>query len=147
MKSVLEGVIGEMEREQGVFFLIRYFPDPIRDEPLNIGVILLSVDKSGNQLPVVRLTKNWDRVLRIDPDADIELLSQLEEFWQMKLSETGSSAGAALEQLNESLSNTLRLERKSSSTTVSLRDGKGLLTDNFEGEIDRLMMLYVEERH
>ena len=132
--------------EQCEFFIVRYFADPIRDEPINIGIILLAVGESGNRAPLVRITKNWKRVRCIDPRADIEMLALLEESLQARLTDAGLPGRAAVEKLDQSLSTSLRLARANAMGSVTFGGIKGALTDNFAEEIDRLMALYVEER-
>src|SRR5271155_1148862 len=63
------------ERKQCEFQLIRYVPDPVRNEFVNIGVLLRT---SGGEQSVLRFTRDWSRVRCLDPDADTEMLEALE---------------------------------------------------------------------
>ncbi|HEX3940610.1 MAG TPA: DUF3037 domain-containing protein, partial [Acidobacteriaceae bacterium] len=63
------------ERKQCEFQLIRYVPDPVKNEFVNIGILLRAA--AGGQ-SAVRFTKDWSRVRCIDPDADTEMLEALE---------------------------------------------------------------------
>ena len=63
------------ERKQCEFQLIRYVPDPVKNEFVNIGVLLRAA--TGEQT-VLRFTRDWGRVLCLDPDADTQMLEALE---------------------------------------------------------------------
>jgi hypothetical protein len=66
------------ERKQCEFFLIRYVPDAVRKEFVNIGVLLREAGGGRGQGPMLRFTRDWARVRCADPDADIEMLEALE---------------------------------------------------------------------
>jgi hypothetical protein len=75
------------ERRQCEFFLLRYVPDAVKDEFVNLGVVLLesaaptgakseSVEtsaggRSGLAFADVRFTRDWRRVRCLDPDVDV----------------------------------------------------------------------------
>src|ERR1700721_1125583 len=63
------------ERKQCEFQLIRYVPDPVRNEFVNIGVLLRA---SAGEQSVLRFTRDWARVLCLDPDADTQMFEALE---------------------------------------------------------------------
>src|ERR1700734_2023103 len=63
------------ERKQCEFQLIRYVPDPVKNEFVNIGVLLRAA--TGEQT-VLRFTRDWARVLCLDPDADTQMFEALE---------------------------------------------------------------------
>src|SRR6204780_4733513 len=58
------------------FFLLRYVPDAVKGEFVNVGVVLLEQGDDG--FTGVRFTKDWRRVHCLDPDADIDLLESYE---------------------------------------------------------------------
>jgi hypothetical protein len=62
--------------KQCEFFVLRYIPDLVRNEPINIGVLLLEDGAGG--FADVRFTHDWHRVRCADPQADIELLESFE---------------------------------------------------------------------
>ena len=63
------------KRRQCEFFLLRYVPDAVKDEFVNVGVVLV---ESGGGWADVRFTHDWKRVRCLDPDADVEMLEGLE---------------------------------------------------------------------
>ena len=62
------------DRQRCEFSLIRYVPDPVKNEFVNIGVLLRSEDARA----AVRFTRDWSRVRCVDPDADTTMLEALE---------------------------------------------------------------------
>jgi hypothetical protein len=63
--------------KQCEFFLLRYVPDVVKGEFVNIGVVLLETGDGG--FTDVRFMRDWRRVRGADPEADIELLESHEE--------------------------------------------------------------------
>ncbi|HUH63982.1 MAG TPA: DUF3037 domain-containing protein [Terracidiphilus sp.] len=64
--------------KQCEFFLLRYVPDAVKGEFVNIGVLLLESGE-GDVFTGVRFTRDWRRVRCLDPEADLELLESYEE--------------------------------------------------------------------
>lgn len=58
-------------------FLLRYVPDVVKGEFVNVGVVLL--EEGGGGFTDVRFTRDWRRVRCADPEVDIELLESYEE--------------------------------------------------------------------
>lgn len=97
------------------YSIVKYVPDPIRNEFLNIGMILIEDNHA-----TVRFITNFGRVKRIYPVADDEQLSGLQESisnWIHRItSENGKKPKEVIEQLSEylihqtQLSEPLRIE-------------------------------------
>lgn len=120
-----------MTRTECEFSLVRYVPDAVKNEFVNIGVVV-----RGGGVTAVRFTRDWSRVRCLDPDADTALLESLEEDMRARL-ERG--AGQLLEKplwdiLQESFSN-----------SVQLSESKGCLADSVAGEVEELLRMYVEQ--
>jgi hypothetical protein len=122
------------ERRPCEFFLVRYVPDAIRNEFVNIGVVLRESGESAGR-PVLRFTRDWSRVRCMDPDADTSMLEALEGELQQRLNEAGAEVGAKpiLELIEDSFSNTLQIT-----------DAKGCLAESAIAEVENLMRVYVE---
>jgi hypothetical protein len=117
------------ERKQCEFQLIRYVPDPVRNEFVNVGVLLRSGDQSE-----LRFTRDWRRVRCLDPDADTEMLEALEvEVAHRLRAATGAQQRQTLELLEASLSN-----------GVQITESKGYLAETFPAGLEDLMRLYVD---
>lgn len=121
-----------MQNRQFEFFLIRYVPDPVRGEFINIGIILHELEgPEGNA--IIRFTRNWDRLLRLVPDADIEMLEALEEDILSQFAEGQERINEVLSVLQSQLSNTVQITDRLVRLGVSL-----------DAEADQLMKMYVE---
>lgn len=112
-------------RQRCEFSLIRYVPDPVKNEFVNIGVLLRSEDARA----AVRFTRDWSRVRCVDPDADTVMLEALEGEIGQRLAQ---DTGAGVASLEDALSN-----------AVQVTEAKACLAESFTTELDVLMQLYV----
>ena len=71
--------------KQCEFFLLRYVPDAVKDEFVNIGVVLVEPGANGAGYADVRFTRDWQRVKCLDPVADLEMLEGLEDDLRTRL--------------------------------------------------------------
>jgi Protein of unknown function (DUF3037) len=90
--------------------ILRYSPDLVRDEWVNIGVLL-----------------EGTRVRRLHPDADEDLLRALPVEFDARLRGPDREVFTYLEKLEQNLSNVLQFGPQ-----------RGLLAENFDDELDRL---------
>ena len=125
------------ERVPCEFFLIRYVPDVVKGEFVNIGVLLREAAREGGVLRPgqVRFTRDWNRVRCMDADADVGLLEGLEQEIATRL-RAGVSARdpkGVLEVLEDSLSN-----------SVQMTEPRATLAESLVTEMEQLMRLYVE---
>jgi Protein of unknown function (DUF3037) len=129
-----------MERLQCDFSLVRYVPDPVKNEFVNIGV-LLRPHRAGGPEPsaLVRFTRDWSRVRCADPDADLSMLEAMEEEMRRRLPETAAPAGPDTKPL-------LAVIDDSFSHVLQLTEPKACLAENLAAQMDELMRLYVEPR-
>jgi hypothetical protein len=117
--------------KQCQFQLIRYVPDPVRNEFVNIGVLLRAADGAQSML---RFTRDWGRVRCLDPDADTQMLEALEiEVGQRLQSQPADQARPITDVLLDSFSN-----------GVQITESKALLADTFLAGVEDLMRLYVD---
>lgn len=115
------------------FFLVRYVPDPVRNEFVNIGVMLREAARP--EATAVRFTKDWARVRCVDPDADIAMLEALETEIRRRMPETGSETKPLIGTMEESFSH-----------LIQMTQAKACLAETLAAEMDQLMQLYVEPR-
>jgi hypothetical protein len=66
-------------KRQCEFFVLRYVPDVVKGEFVNIGVVLLETGESESAFTDVRLTRDWRRVRCLDPEVEVGLLQALEQ--------------------------------------------------------------------
>jgi len=111
------------------FQLLRYVPDPVRNEFVHIGVVVRA-QESG--VPVeIRFTRDWRRVRCIDPDADTALLEGMESELRRRLTE--ETDGKLRRILDESLS-----------LSVQMTAPKAYLAESLPAGVEELMRLYVD---
>ena len=127
------------------FFIVQYFPFAVRDEHVNIGIILLDCGESNPAPPHVQFTKSWRRVLSLDPNADIELLSSVEAGLLDALTDAGRDAREEMKRFEESWSTSLRLSRGEIPASLRSSSGKAILISNLPEGIKHLMKLFVED--
>ena len=95
------------ERKQCEFQLIRYVPDPVKNEFVNIGVLLRAAAGEQSEL---RFTRDWARVLCLDPDADTQMFEALEiEIGQRLRSQPADHPKPIMALLEGSLSNGVQI--------------------------------------
>ncbi len=122
------------ERIPCEFHLIRYVPDRVKNEFVNIGVLLR--EAGGGRVSQVRFTRDWGRVKCMDPEADTGLLESLEMEIQQRLSNEvndGQPGALMMKTLEESFSN-----------AVQLSEMRGCLAESVALEMEQLMRMYVE---
>jgi len=120
------------DKRQLEFFLLRYVPDAVKDEFVNIGVVMTEPGANGSGFADVRFTRDWRRVRCLDPEADIEMLEALEREIRSQLGSVNERA-VLLRKMEDCFSNLIQV----SST-------KGCLADEPAKEIDVLAKLYFE---
>src|SRR5271167_2946761 len=131
------------EYKQCEFYLLRYVPDAVKDEFVNLGVVLLEKGDGDGVFTDVRFTRDWRRVRCLDPEVDVELLESFEgemrRMLQSRAAEVINYRGAMSRRdwlvrlLGDGLSKTLQ------STTA-----KAVLTESPEKELGELARAYLE---
>lgn len=110
------------------FQLLRYVPDPVRNEFVTIGTI---VREEGSGAVEVRFTRDWRRVRCIDPDVNTEVLEALEGELRERLQ--ADREGKLKRILDESMS-----------LGVQLTEPKAYLAESLESGLSELMRIYVD---
>ena len=115
------------------YHVVRYQPNLIRDEWVNIGVLLL--DPATGRVRQRWLDEPADlvRLRRLHPAADEELLLRLPAEFDRQFAGREMEAEAILQKFDETLSN-----------AVQLAPRKGLLARDPDAELDRLFREQVE---
>jgi hypothetical protein len=92
------------EKIQCRFFILRYAPDAVKNEFINVGLVLLPPAGGAH----VRFTRDWSRVLCLDPDADVEMLQALESDLRSQLHEMNGDHDLILRRIQDSFSNAIQ---------------------------------------
>ncbi len=121
--------------------ILRYTPNVIRDEWINIGVILeqapaASLASGGaavrRGVRILDDERGFSRLRRLHPSADETLLRNLGPELDARLHGMEKQAGEYLAKLQDSLSNVLQFS-----------PGRAVLAEDFDAEIDRLYREHV----
>ena len=107
--------------------ILRYTPNLIRDEWVNIGVLLEEMPGLRRAVRLIEQPGEFARVRRLHPDADEDYLRALAPELDARLRGPAREVTSYLEKLDQNLSNALQLSAP-----------RGLLGDNFDAELDRL---------
>lgn len=113
--------------------VLRYTPNLVRDEWVNIGVVLHDLAANRLRFRVLTGQPELRRVRRLHPNADLALLQGLSRDLEDQLQSANGNPAAFLQKLDETLSNVLQLSPQ-----------KGVLTEDIEGELERLYRDLVE---
>jgi hypothetical protein len=111
------------------FFVLRYAPDAVKNEFINVGLVLLPPAGSAQ----VRFTRDWSRVLCLDPEADIEMLQALENDLRDQLREMNGDHDLILRRIQDSFSN-----------AIQPSEFQACLAASAVSEADELARLYLE---
>lgn len=115
------------------FLLMRYVPDPFKNEFVNIGVMLLARD---DEFAGVRFTRDWGRVRCADPQADLDILEALEADIREQLHKSPESRKHIVYRLQETLS-----------TGLQISEPKALLSGSPQSDLEELARTYLEQIH
>jgi hypothetical protein len=115
------------------YHVVRYTPNLVRDEWVNIGILLFDPANGRLLQRVVEEPAEFARVRRLQPTADEELLRRLSDDFASQSAAAGGNAQAYIARLEQTLS-----------TTVQLSPQKGLLAEDLDAELDRLYRDHVE---
>jgi hypothetical protein len=115
------------------YHVVRYQPNLIRDEWVNIGVLLLDPATGRVRQRWLEEPADLVRLRRLHPAADEELLLRLPAEFDRQFAGREMQAEAILENFDETLSN-----------AVQLAPRKGLLARDPDAELDRLFREQVE---
>ncbi len=120
-------------RRSFAYHIIRYMPNLVRDEWINIGVLLFDPESGRVARRLVDDPAEWGRVRRLHPAADEALLRRLPEEIDAQLAAQQAGAVRNLERLRQSLANVIQLSPQT-----------GLLAEDMDAELDRLYHDHVE---
>jgi hypothetical protein len=118
------------------YHILRYVPDLVRDEWLNIGVLVFNPETGERRLRLIEEQDEYNRVRRLHPWADEALLRALRDNLENRLDSGIRSNGSngseipwqgVLSKWEETLSNALQIAPQ-----------KGVLADDLDAEVERL---------
>ncbi len=107
------------------YFLVRYVPDLVRDEFLNIGLFLHSPEEDFLDC---LFSDDFRRIKRFHPQADTKFLRELQAHFEQQIKEHESNLRGFLEEMRETYSNLIQL---SEPRTCLLSDPPAQMPDLF----------------
>ena len=116
-----------------VYHVVRYQPNLIRDEWVNIGVLLFDPASGRVRQRWLEESADFARLRRLHPAADEELLVRLPAEFDRQFASGGSDGATLLEKFDQTLSNAVQLSPR-----------KGLLANDLDAELERLFHEQVE---
>ncbi len=130
----------EGELRACAYHVVRYLPNLVRDEWVNIGILLFDPANGRILRRMIEEPGEFARVRRLHPGADEDLLRRLPEEFDAQFA---AGAGAGLAGNGLAAANLGRLEQ-TLSNAVQLSAQKGLLAADLDAELDRLYRDHVE---
>ena len=118
------------------YHILRYVPNLVRDEWVNIGVLVFNPETGERRLRLIEEEDEYNRVRRLHPWADESLLRALRDELEKRLesgSRTNGGAGPeipwqkVLSKWDETLSNALQIAPQ-----------KGVLANDLDHQVERL---------
>jgi|SRR5579864_1251149 len=117
----------ETNRSTLTYRVLRYTPNLVRDEWVNIGILLEDPEKRRARARIIEEDSELVRVRRLHPSADDSLLRALPADFEAQLAAAGDAAGGWIDKLDGTLSNVLQFSPQ-----------KAVLAEDFDAELDRL---------
>lgn len=117
----------ETNRNTLTYRVLRYTPDLVRGEWVNIGILLQDPQKRRARARLIEEESELVRVRRLHPGADEALLRALPTDFEAQLASAGDAPGAWIEKLDSTLSNVIQFSPQ-----------KAVLAEDFDAELDRL---------
>jgi hypothetical protein len=118
------------ESSQCEFMLVRYVPNVVKGESVNLGLVLFHRETGTAE---VRFTRDTRHLRCLDPEVDIEMLAAIESEIRERLHEGGENRERVLHLLRESFSNAVQVSAPTA-----------LLTETPEREMSRLESIYLK---
>ena len=118
---------GNDTRKMLTYRILRYVPNLMRDEWVNIGVLLEDGPNAQRAIKLIEEDSEFARVRRLNPAIDDSLLRGLAGTFDAELSKPNEAVAAYLEKLDQTLSN-----------AVQFSPVKGVFAEDFDAELDRL---------
>jgi len=121
------------EERAFAYRILRYTPNLVRDEWVNIGVLLFAPETGERRLRLIDEQEELNRVRRLHPQADEALLLRLRDDLEDRFQSAGGKSAngndwkALLTKWDDTLSNALQLSPQ-----------KGTLAQNLDAELERL---------
>ena len=114
------------------YHILRYVPDLVRDEWVNIGVLVFNPRTGERRLRLIEEQVEYNRVRRLHPTVDETVLRALRDDLEDRLDpQTDDGPAISLQKILKKCDETL-------SNTLQIAPQKGVLADDLDEELERL---------
>lgn len=120
-----------------VYRVIRYVPNLVRDEWVNIGVLVFHPESGDRRLKLIEGQDEYNRVRRLHPQADEDLLRALQGDLEDRF-EPKSNGKNAIPETPTGWQETLASWDSTLSNGLQLAPPRGILAENLDEELERL---------
>jgi Protein of unknown function (DUF3037) len=133
MENKSDQILQEAQELACAYTVLRYTPNLVRDEWVNIGVLVYHPASGARRLRLIEEQDEFNRVRRLHPRADEALLRALRDDLENRflLADGVRSSAASWQQLLSKWEETL-------SNAIQLAPQKGVLTHDLDAELERL---------
>lgn len=123
--------------------VLRYMPNLVRDEWVNIGVLVFDPENGERRLRLIEEPEEYARVRRLHPRADESLLRALRDDLEDRFARAGELFGGngETQESGKGRADWLKLLAKwddTLSNSLQLAPQKGVLTNDLDAETERL---------
>jgi hypothetical protein len=116
--------------------ILRYTPNLVRDEWVNIGVLVYDPHSGERRLRLIEEQEEYARLRRLHPEADESLLRALRDNLEDRFDSFRSSNGSGSN--DTALQELLRKWDDTLSNALQLAPQKGLIANDLDTELERL---------
>lgn len=135
MTEMKDVSIPQAPESRVTYHVLRYVPNPVRDEWVNIGVLVFNSKTGERRLRLIEDSDEYNRVRRLHPWADEAVLRTLRDHLESRLDVGSANGGDHSEipwlRILGSWDATL-------SSVLQITQQKGVLSDDLDGELERL---------
>jgi hypothetical protein len=132
MAEIIEMATSRSLEPSLAYHILRYVPDLVRDEWVNIGVLVFNPRTGERRLRLIEEQVEYNRVRRLHPTVDETVLRALRDDLEDRLDpQTDDSPAISLQKILRKCDETL-------STTLQIAPQKGVLADDLDAELERL---------
>ena len=132
MAQIIEMATSRSLEPSLAYHILRYVPDLVRDEWVNIGVLVFNPRTGERRLRLIEDQVEYNRVRRLHPTVDETVLRALRDDLEDRL-DPQTDDGPAI-----SLQKILRKCDETLSTALQIAPPKGVLADDLDAELERL---------
>lgn len=123
--------------------ILRYTPDPIRDEWVNVGVLLFDSATGNFAARVIEEEREFARLRRLQPTADEEVIRRTREYLEDYFGDMARRAGTETSGAPTEFQKLVEKWESTLSTGIQLSPQRGVYANDLQSEADRLYAEHV----